>query len=184
MGRYLCITCMYNNNNDDDTARAYRNARRTRAMFSKHGIIKATRGGRGIKKEDINHPSIVIVESRRVAEMQSPSKAKNKQTTLDKQITCHFACPWANADVSSEKSTKEIHASEKEKRNSNAPFAQTRKRFVPPSLPPPPLGGKCCWYVYVTPIDFPGLLAQNTKAEIPTEEEKREVFATRQLGHA
>ena len=77
--------------------------------------------------------------------MQSRSKAKNKQT--NKQITCNFACPWADADVSSEKSTKEIHASEKEKRNSNAPFAQTRKRFVPPSLPPPPLGEKCCWYV-------------------------------------
>jgi hypothetical protein len=72
--------------------------------------------------------------------MQSRSKAKNEQTTLNKQITCHFACPWANADVSSEKSTKEIHASEKEKRNSNAPFAQTRKRFVPPSLPPPLMG--------------------------------------------
>jgi hypothetical protein len=44
---------MYNNNSDDDTARAYRNAGRTRAMFSKRGIIKAIRGGRGIKKKTL-----------------------------------------------------------------------------------------------------------------------------------
>jgi hypothetical protein len=44
---------MYNNNSDDDTARAYTNATRTRAMFSKHGVIKAIRGGMGDRKKTL-----------------------------------------------------------------------------------------------------------------------------------
>ena len=62
--------------------------------------------------------------------MQSRSRIKQKKAN-NKQITCHFACPWADADVSSEKSTKEIHASEKKKKAMHL-IAQTRKRVVPP----------------------------------------------------
>jgi hypothetical protein len=115
--------------------------------------------------------------------MQSRSKAKNKQT--NKQTNnLPFCMPVGECRCLFRKKHQGNSCKREGKEKQQCTFRSNTQEIRATVASAAALGGKMLLVRYVTPVDFPGLLAQNTKAEIPTEEEKREVFATRQLGHA